>query len=82
MINGIHTDSGRKINGIKLKTQKSPTHHGHLIFNKGAKTIQWAKKTSFLSNGPGSTEKINQIIRKQGTRLQSKLTVFKRYIFR
>jgi hypothetical protein len=28
--------------------------YGHLIFDKGAKTIQW-KKEAFLTNGAGST---------------------------
>ena len=28
--------------------------YGHLIFDKGAKTIQW-KKTTFSTNGDGST---------------------------
>jgi hypothetical protein len=28
--------------------------YGHLIFEKGAKTIQW-KKTTFSTNGDGST---------------------------
>jgi hypothetical protein len=35
----------QEINGIELKTQKS-THT--LIFDKGAKIIQWKKKTAFL----------------------------------
>jgi hypothetical protein len=28
----------------------------HLIFEKGAKTIQWEKKTAFSTNGAGSTD--------------------------
>jgi hypothetical protein len=28
--------------------------YGHLIFNKGAKIIQWKKKTAFLKIGAGS----------------------------
>jgi hypothetical protein len=31
-----------------------PRMYGHLIFNKGAKTIQW-KRTAFSKNGAGST---------------------------
>jgi hypothetical protein len=31
------------------------THtYGHLIFDKGAKTIQWGKKPAFSTNGAGS----------------------------
>ena len=30
------------------------TFSGHLIFDKGAKTIHW-KKTAFSTNGPGTT---------------------------
>jgi hypothetical protein len=33
---------------------KSHTY-GHLIFDKGAKTIQWKKKTAFSTNGTGSS---------------------------
>jgi hypothetical protein len=33
----------------------NPHTYGHLIFDKGAKTIQWGKKTAFLTNGAGST---------------------------
>jgi hypothetical protein len=29
--------------------------YGHLIFDKGAKTIQWKKQTAFSTNGTGST---------------------------
>ena len=29
--------------------------YGHLIFDKGAKTIQWKKKTAFSTNGAGTT---------------------------
>jgi hypothetical protein len=29
--------------------------YGHLIFAKGAKTIQWEKKIAFSTNGAGST---------------------------
>ena len=29
--------------------------YGHLIFDKGAKTIQW-KKTTFSTNGAGTTD--------------------------
>ena len=33
--------------------EKSPNTYSHLIFDKGAKNIQW-KKTAFLTNGAGS----------------------------
>jgi hypothetical protein len=33
----------------------NPNHYGHLIFDKGAKTIQW-EKTAFLTNGAVSTD--------------------------
>jgi hypothetical protein len=33
----------------------NPHTYGHLIFDKGAKTIQWEKKTEFSTNGAGST---------------------------
>jgi hypothetical protein len=29
--------------------------YGHLIFDKGTKTIQWKKKTAFSTNGAGTT---------------------------
>jgi hypothetical protein len=29
--------------------------YDHLILDKGAKTIQWKKKTAFSTNGAGST---------------------------
>jgi hypothetical protein len=32
----------------------NPPTYGYLIFDKGAKTIQW-EKTAFLTNGAGST---------------------------
>jgi hypothetical protein len=32
-----------------------PNTYGHLIFDKGAKTIQWKKKTAFSTNGAGTT---------------------------
>ena len=32
----------------------NPHTYGHLIFDKGAKTIQW-KKTAFSTNGAGTT---------------------------
>ena len=34
--------------------EMNPHTYGHLIFDKGAKTIQW-KKTAFSTNGAGST---------------------------
>ena len=35
-------------NGIELRAQKIKTHfYGQMIFNKGAKTIQWGKEQSF-----------------------------------
>jgi hypothetical protein len=33
----------------------NPHTYGHLIFDKGAKTIQWEKKTAFSTNGAGRT---------------------------
>ena len=33
--------------------------YGHLIFDKGAKTIQWEKKTAFSTNGAGTTGSYN-----------------------
>jgi hypothetical protein len=35
-------------------SEMSIHHYGHLIFDKGAKIIQW-KKTAFSTNGAGST---------------------------
>ena len=32
----------------------NPHTYGHLIFDKGDKTIQWEKKTAFSTNGTGS----------------------------
>ena len=34
--------------------EMNPHTYGHLIFDKGAKTIQW-KKTEFSTNGAGTT---------------------------
>ena len=34
--------------------EMNPHTYGHLIFDKGAKTIQW-KKTAFSTNGAGVT---------------------------
>ena len=34
--------------------EMNPHTYGHLIFDKGAKTIQW-KKTAFSTNGAGLT---------------------------
>jgi hypothetical protein len=34
--------------------EMNPHTYGHLIFDKGAKTIKW-KKTTFLTNGAGTT---------------------------
>jgi hypothetical protein len=36
-----------------------PHTHGHFIFDKGAKTIQWEKKTAFSTNGAGTTGSYN-----------------------
>jgi hypothetical protein len=33
----------------------NPHTYGHLIVDKGAKTVQWKKKTAFSTNGGGST---------------------------
>jgi hypothetical protein len=35
--------------------EMNPHTYGHLIFDKGTKTIQWKKKTAFSTNGAGST---------------------------
>jgi hypothetical protein len=35
--------------------EMNPHAYGHLIFDKGAITIQWKKKTAFSTNGSGST---------------------------
>jgi len=35
--------------------EMNPHMYSHLIFDKGAKTIQWKKKIAFSSNGAGST---------------------------
>jgi hypothetical protein len=34
--------------------EMNPHNYGHLIFDKGAKNIQWKKK-AFITNGAGST---------------------------
>ena len=33
----------------------NPQTYGHLIFDKGAKTIQWKKRQFFSTNGYGTT---------------------------
>jgi hypothetical protein len=33
----------------------NPHTYGHLIFDKGAQTTQWKKKTAFSTNGAGTT---------------------------
>jgi hypothetical protein len=33
----------------------NPHMYDHLIFDKGAKTIQWKKKTAFSTNSAGTT---------------------------
>ena len=35
--------------------EMNPHTYGHLIFDKGAKTIQWEKKTAFSTDGASST---------------------------
>jgi hypothetical protein len=35
--------------------EMNPHTYGHLNFDKGAKTIQWEKKTAFSTNGAGTT---------------------------
>ena len=37
----------------------NPHTYGHLIFEKGAKTIQWMKK-AFSTNGTGTTGGYNE----------------------
>ena len=39
----------------------NPHTYGHLIFDKGAKTIQWKQKTTFSTNGAGTTGRRMQI---------------------
>jgi hypothetical protein len=39
--------------------EMNPHNYGHLIFDKGAKTIQWKKKTAFSTNGAGKTGSYN-----------------------
>jgi hypothetical protein len=34
--------------------EMNPHMYGYLIFDKGAKTIQWEKKIAILTNGAGS----------------------------
>ena len=36
--------------------EMNPHTYGHFIFDKGAKTIQWKRKTAFSTSGAGSTE--------------------------
>ena len=36
-------------------SEMNPHIYGHLISDKGAKTIQWEKKTAFSTNGAGTT---------------------------
>ena len=33
----------------------NPHTYGHMTFGKGAKTIQWKKKTAISTNGAGTT---------------------------
>jgi hypothetical protein len=35
--------------------EMNPHTHGHLIFDKGAKTIQWKKKIAFPTNSADTT---------------------------
>jgi hypothetical protein len=35
--------------------EMNPHTYGHLIFNKGTKTIQWKNKTAFSTYGAGTT---------------------------
>ena len=49
--------SNRQVNqGNRIEDREMNPHtSGHLIFDKGAKTIQWKKKTKFSTNGAGTT---------------------------
>jgi hypothetical protein len=46
----MQVDQWNRIEAIEM----NPHTYGHLIFNKGAKTIKW-KKVSIFKNGGGST---------------------------
>jgi hypothetical protein len=48
---GRQVDQWNRIEDPKM----NPHTYGHMIFDKGAKTIQWKKKPAFSTNGAGST---------------------------
>jgi hypothetical protein len=39
--------------------EMNPHTYGHLIFDKGAKTIQWTKKAAFSTNGAGTNWRLS-----------------------
>jgi hypothetical protein len=51
LYNHRQVDKQNKIEGPEM----NPYTYGHLIFDKGAKTILWKKKTAFSTNGVGLT---------------------------
>jgi hypothetical protein len=50
----VQKQTGVSISLIK-DSEMNPHTYGHLIFDKGAKTTQWGKKTAFSTSGAGST---------------------------
>ena len=48
---GIDTEQGQS-----REPEIDPLEYAHMIFHKGARVIQW-KKTSFSTNGAGTTRR-------------------------